>query len=414
MRHSTCPQAIAGWITILCREIPSGRIGPLVPNRPSATRPKRYFPTLGASVTLRASIAVLKRLAPTLVLVSLAVTTPAAGQNPASPLLSQPLETYLEQLRVQTGIPGMSGAVVLDGRIIWERGFGFQNVETRLRATPDTPYPVADLTQTLAAVLLLQCTELRLLDLDEPVRRYGLMFPEAGATLRQVMSHTSSGAPGQPFRYAPERYAQLTTLIEACAPQPYRKSVSHRLLERLAMIDSVPGRDLQDPTVAPESLYEPAALQRYVRVLERMAMPYRVNRGRSVRAELPPIEGINAATGLVSTVRDLARFDAALDSGILLREETLATAWTNTSSSDLTPVPMGLGWFVQNYRGERIVWHFGLVSNGYSSLIVKVPSRRLTFVLLANSEGLAAPFQLASGDVTRSLFATVFLRLFLL
>ena len=75
------------------------------------------------------------------------------------------------------------------------------------------------------------------------------------------------------------------------------------------------------------------------------------------------------------------------------------------------PSPMGLGWFVQWYKGERIVWHFGYVQNGYSSLIVKVPARGLTFILLANGDGLSAPFQLQSGDVTRSLFATLFLRL---
>jgi hypothetical protein len=56
------------------------------------------------------------------------------------------------------------------------------------------------------------------------------------------------------------------------------------------------------------------------------------------------------------------------------------------------------------------VWHFGLVPNAYSSLILKVPGRHITFILLANSDGLSAPFQLADGDVTRSLFATVFLR----
>ena len=59
------------------------------------------------------------------------------------------------------------------------------------------------------------------------------------------------------------------------------------------------------------------------------------------------------------------------------------------------------------------MWHFGLIANGYSSLVVKLPSRHLTFILFANSEGLSAPFQLDAGDVTKSLFATLFLRLYL-
>ena len=54
---------------------------------------------------------------------------------------------------------------------VWEKGFGFQNVATRERATPDTPYLVGDMSGTLAAVLLLQCVEQRRLGLDDPFER---------------------------------------------------------------------------------------------------------------------------------------------------------------------------------------------------------------------------------------------------
>ena len=126
--------------------------------------------------------------------------------------------------------------------------------------------------------------------------------------------------------------------------------------------------------------------------------------------QLPP-EPLSAAGGLVSTVRDIARFEAAVESPLLLREETLAAAWTPAGTRDGALFPTGLGWFVQPHRAGRVVWHFGHVPQAYSSLILKLPERRLTFILLANSEGLSAPFQLGAGDITRSLFATLFLRL---
>jgi hypothetical protein len=72
---------------------------------------------------------------------------------------------------------------------------------------------------------------------------------------------------------------------------------------------------------------------------------------------------------------------------------------------------MGLGWFVQFYRGERVVWAFGSVPNAYSALLLKLPAKNTTFILLANSDGLSAPFQLPAGDVTKSLFASLFLKL---
>ncbi len=52
-----------------------------------------------------------------------------ARQSKLSLVTASPLDSYLESLRAQSGIPGMSAALVQDGEIVWERGFGFQNLE---------------------------------------------------------------------------------------------------------------------------------------------------------------------------------------------------------------------------------------------------------------------------------------------
>ncbi|MGH9373758.1 MAG: serine hydrolase domain-containing protein [Vicinamibacterales bacterium] len=361
----------------------------------------------------------MRRLASAAAVSLLLATLVSARQTPATTLElgASAFESYLELLRQQAGIPGISGVLIQEGAVVWERGLGFANQEARIPATPTTPYVVADLTQVFTAVLLLQCVEERRLTLDEPLRSYGVSLPEATATLRQVLSHTPAAATDGSFRYDPARYAQLAAAVEHCAPQPFRKSVAHRLLERLAMIDSVPGRDLQQASVVPDALadplFEPEALARYAGVLERIAVPYRVDGRKSAARNEVAVDGINAATGLVSTVRDLVRFNAALDDGILLREETLAAAWSPTRLPDGTASPMGLGWFVQTYRGTRVVWHFGVVPQAYSALFIKVPARRATLILLANSDGLAIPFELEAGDVSRSPFGTLFLRMLL-
>jgi CubicO group peptidase (beta-lactamase class C family) len=353
-----------------------------------------------------------KRLSVICLALSLAtVATRAQQLTVLAPVgMFPPLEAYLESLRQQAGIPGMSVAVVQDGEVVWERGLGFQNVASRVRATPDTPYLVGDVGQSLAAVLLLQCVESRRLFLDDPVDRYGITLPGPRATLRNVMSHAALEG-GEPFRYSPARYAQLTHAVESCVPQPYGKTLASRLLDPLAMRDSVPGTDLRTAAAEPEGMFDADDLERYRSVLDRMAVPYKVEgRGRADRTELLP-EAITTSGGLVSTVRDLARFDAALNSDLLLRDETRALAWSPASTPDGTALPAGLGWFVQSYRGERIVWQFGEIPNAYSSLILKLPARHLTFILLANSDGLNSSFQLQAGDITRSLFATLFLRL---
>jgi len=325
------------------------------------------------------------------------------------------LESYLESLRQQAGIPGMSAALVRngdDGDVPWEKGFGFANVASRLRAAPDTPYVVGDLTGTLSAVLLLQCVEQRRIGLDDPIERFGLSAPDpSSTTLRDLLSHET----GSVFAYSPDRFSHLTELMEWCAPQPFRKSIAHRILDRLAMQDSAPGTDWKDPALKlPDDLFDPADRDRYRAVLDRLAVPYKVQgRSKAERTDLAPA-GINATGGLVSTVHDLAKFDRALDAadeGGLLLTDTIVTAWTPRANAAGDPQPMGLGWFVQYYKGERVVWHFGNIPNAYSSLIVKLPQRNLTFILLANSDGLSAPYDLAQGDVTKSIFAALFLKL---
>lgn len=322
-------------------------------------------------------------------------------------------ERYLESLRQQAGIPGLSAVIVQERRIVWERGFGQQDIENSIAATPATPYPIGGITQTFAATLLLQCSERGALGLDERIVRWSPLIPEPGATVRQVMAHMSTGVPGSRFAFDPARYAALTPVIESCGSRAYRQLLADDVFDRLAMVDTVPGHDVEEPAARARQLFDAGSLEQYEATLRRLAVPYRVDsRGRAARSDFPD-KGANAATGLISTARDLARFDAALDDGVLLRPESLAMAWSNVVQVTGTASPAGLGWFSQTYNGQRLIWHFGVLPNAYSSLILKVPGRNLTLILLANSDGLSAPFPLAEGDVTTSLFARLFLRLFI-
>ena len=95
---------------------------------------------------------------------------------------------------------------------------------------------------------------------------------------------------------------------------------------------------------------------------------------------------------------------------IIHSPQTRFAAWSNITVGGV-PLPTGFGWFVQNYEGQTVVWHFGLVKDAWSSLILKLPNRDLTFILLANSDGLSAPFALENGDVSTSAFAKLFLKM---
>jgi CubicO group peptidase (beta-lactamase class C family) len=184
--------------------------------------------------------------------------------------------------------------------------------------------------------------------------------------------------------------------------------LAKQILDRLGMSDSVPGHDLDAVTDATSAAFDLATLTRYRAVLTRLAKPYAVRDGRPRASEYPP-KGINAAAGLVSTVRDLARYDAAIDDHVLMSSSTQAIAWTPFRLASGREGPYALGWFVQSTVAGRAVWHYGLWPT-FSSLILKLPERGVTLILLANSDGLSSRFPLASGDVTVSPFARAFIQ----
>jgi CubicO group peptidase (beta-lactamase class C family) len=314
----------------------------------------------------------------------------------ADDLVLSRFSDYVESLRVQAGIPGLGVTVVTLGDI-WERGFGQQDVERGIAARPDTPFHLDGNTQLLTAIIALRCVEEGRLSLGE---RLG------DATVREILSHTSAGPAGPVFSYRLDRLNVLAARLAACAGTPTFNNAVADLLERTAMFDSLPGTDILTHAISA------ANRQRFTGILDRLAKPYAVDgRGTATPSQYNS-PTLTPAAGLISTARDLARLDIALKRGSLLRAESLAAAWTPPLDAGGQRLPHGLGWFVDSYNGERVVWQFGVSDNASSSMIVSVPGRGLTMILLANSQGLARPFSLASGNITVSPFARLFLSIF--
>jgi CubicO group peptidase (beta-lactamase class C family) len=322
---------------------------------------------------------------------------------------------YIQSLRQQAGIPGLSALIVEREEIVWEDAFGYQDLDRALVAQPDTPFHLDATTQILTATLLLRCVEEGKLTLDAPIGGFVVGTAEPQTTIREILTHTSRVEDGWIFTHAPERLDLLVAVLQRCTGTSFPESIAG-VLDRLAMRDSVPGPDafLFRPAVPPAQGFPRAAdVERYARVMQRLAIPYAIDAQRRASQSEYPATTLTPSGGLVTTVRDLAQFDLALRKGVLLRPATILASWQPIVGRTGQPLPHGIGWFVQTFRGERIVWQFGVGTNASSSLIVSVPGRGLTLVLLANSSGLVQPFALANGDLTVSPFGRVFLSLFI-
>jgi CubicO group peptidase (beta-lactamase class C family) len=317
---------------------------------------------------------------------------------------------YVESLRAQTFIPGLAAAVVDTNDIIWERGFGRQDVALSIATRPDTPFHLDGVTQIVSAAMVLRCVEEARLSLDDHVSQFRANSPDANATLGQLLAHVSESANGLVFNYRPDRLEPVWPAVRACGGGSFRKTLAN-LIEQFGMMDSVPGPDAATLVPPAEGIPTAAAAARYTRTLGRLARPYAIDgQGRASLTEYTATT-LTPGSGLISTVRDIARFDLALRHGAIVRLDTLTEAWLPPVSGGRR-LPHGYGWFVQSYNGAPVVWQFGGGENGSSSLVVTLPARGLTVVLLANSNSLAKPSTLAGGDLTVSPFGRLILGAF--
>jgi CubicO group peptidase (beta-lactamase class C family) len=310
------------------------------------------------------------------------------------------LGEYLESLRVQTGIPGLAVTVVGRSEVLYERGFGYDDLERNILIRGDTPMHVDGLTEMLAASLVMRCVEQGRLSLDNTIGQFKPSVSEPNLTLRQILTHTGDGS----YSYRPDRVNNLGTVIRTCTDDSYRETLAN-LLDQNGMADSVPGPDVIY-LVPPAEGVLTSEFERYSRILGRLPIPYAVDAQKKASRTSYSATTLSPTSGLIATVHDLAKFDIGLKNGFVMQKETLAAAWRASGG------PHGIGWFVQSYNGENVVWQFGSGENGSSAMFITLPSRSVTLILTANSNGLVKGFGLSAGDILASPFARAFLGLF--
>jgi len=161
-----------------------------------------------------------------------------------------------------------------------------------------------------------------------------------------------------------------------------------------------------------DSLITEKQRERFDLVSKTLAQPYQLDdKFNIVKGQYPNRFSVSA--GLMSSVLDMAKYDIAIDQNRFLTRETQQLAFTPMVSTKGETLPYGLGWFTQNYKGTRLIWHYGYWTCN-SSLILKVPDRNITFIAMANTDNLSRSTDLGAGDVTSSPVGLAFLKTFIL
>jgi len=349
-----------------------------------------------------------KARAPSLRAFSVVVLAAACGGSGTtdSPVDSiAEFELRLEQLRASSHIAAITAVIAKDQNIVWVKALGHADIASQRAAADTTVYHLASLTKPFASTVLLQLVEEGKVSLDDPVSMYGINLTGQGGTVirvRHLASHTSEGTPGSRYSYNGDRFALLDAVIAQAAGKSVAAALQERIIVPIGLQRTAPNP--QSPSFAVSGLNRTT-------FEANMARGYTYSSG-SYNSTVYP-NSFSTAAGLVSSALDVAAFSMAIDRNALLRPESKAVAFSPAVNPAGGTFPYALGWFATDYKGVRIIWHYGYWTAN-SSLIVKVPDRGLTFVVLANTDGLSAPYQLGAGRLDTSPWAREFLEAFVI
>ena len=334
-------------------------------------------------------------------LLSFAIVAGCRGPTQTKPATSlDQFAAHLESLRATGHIHAISAVITKDQTIAWSRAFGGTD-GVRVAVSDTTVFHLASLTKPIAAAVILQLVDEGKVSLDDPVSKYGISLPGT-VLVRHLMSHTSEGVPGTRYAYSGDRFALLDAVVAQAAGKPFADAVQERIITPLGLKKIAP---------APQSAAFAASGLDKTAYLANVAPGFTWD-GRKYVAT-PYQTAFSTAAGLTASARDYAAFSMAMDRDVFLKPATKALAWTPVVSPSGTTFPYGLGWFATDYKGVRVVWHYGYWTAS-STLVIKVPSQGLTFVLLANTDGLSAPYPLGAGKLDASPWAREFLETFVI
>jgi CubicO group peptidase (beta-lactamase class C family) len=329
-------------------------------------------------------------------------------------IASERLVRRFDSLRLVRRIPGLAAVVLRDTMVVLARGFGMADVERAVPVTPNTPFNIASVAKPIAGVVALKLVQQGLLDLDRPMTAYegfrefcaavrgvgGIFWGDYACdtdalTLRHILTMTANGTPGTRFLYNPPSFSWGSRPMMQVTGVPYSTLVDSLVLRPAGMARSArKHRNL--------ALREDLARD--------LARPYHTDSsGVLLPSPPPPPQGDGAAGGVIATAMDLARFDIALTRGVLLPDSLRKVMWSPTRTASGSELPYGIGWFVQQYEGETLLWHSGLWEGAYSAIYLRVPTRNVTLILLANSDGLWWDNPLDKAEVHRSPFVAALL-----
>jgi len=314
------------------------------------------------------------------------------------------IDVFVAAKMREYGIPGLSIAVVRDGKIIHLKGYGIANLELSAPVTEKTVFSLASITKTFTAILTMALVEDGRLSLDDPISKHlsGLPVIWKPITVGQLLTHTSGipsfatldkepcpvgkqfrdytredvlkevscfpldFAPGERFAYGDTNYHLLGMIVERVSGKSFEIFLKERVLGPLDM------KDTRNTS--------------YVDLIPNRASGYSLRNGVVKNADRFEIDEF-ANGSLISTAVDMANFERAFTTEKVLKRKTLEQMWTHARLKSGEIVPQyGLGLGLTPFRGRKRMGHTGGGGLGFATSFTYFPAEKVSVVLLSNAD----------------------------
>lgn len=313
------------------------------------------------------------------------------------------VDSAISRLMADRQVPGLSAAIVVDGELVYEQGYGLADVENEVPATTETVYRLASISKMITATAAMQLVEQGKMDLDAPIQKYVPSFPEKQApiTAELLLAHQSGIRhyqgdevrsitfysrvadaltifqddpllfdPGQKYSYTTYGFNLLGAAIEGASGQDYVSYVQEHI-----------GKPAGMTTLQPDNPYK---------IIPHRAAGYRPHgfgNSRSLRNDyMVDVTNKIPGGGWCGTPGDLARFTIALCAGKLVKPETLERMWTPRKTASGEETRAGYGCFVGEIGSQRVILHSGGQPK-VSTFLIFAPESKTAVAMMCNLRG---------------------------
>jgi CubicO group peptidase (beta-lactamase class C family) len=298
--------------------------------------------------------------------------------------------------------PGAEVLVARNGNIVFEKGYGVANLDTKMPITGDTRFRIGSITKQFTAAAILKLAEQGWLRVDDPVSKFLPDWPRGGeVTLRHLLTHSSgihnftakSGFeahvrqpislpklvasfendpydfnPGEKYSYCNSGYVLLGLIIEKVCGESYETYLRKTFFAPLGMNDT--------------GVYPSGG------ALPKEALGYSFENGAVGRAVGWEMSNVATAGELYSTAHDLFRWNEAIFGQKVISAQSMRAAFTVGVLKDDDPAHpedtgYGDGWTIDRLNGAREISHGGELA-GFGSYLLRLPDYKLTVVVLLN------------------------------